>query len=126
MLNRAIEAINKCQSLDELKAVWVDHAEEWKALSVKDAAVILERKESRKREFVSVRRWLVDSEILGRVPVVWDPKQPAQVLVDGVAYGQDEVKCLLSKGLSADNVQALHDTKATFGGQIVSNGKDRE
>lgn len=119
MLNLAIQIIDNCQSLDELKAVWSDHAEDWRSFPVEDAAVILERKEARKRVFTLIRKWLMDSKILGRVPVVWDPKQPNEVVVNGVAYGQAEIKSLLGKELGADDLGNIHAVKRIFDGEVV-------
>ena len=68
-----------------------------------------------------VHEWIMESPILGRVSLAHDPKQPDQVMVDGVAYSRDEVNILLDKGLSADDLRAAHEIKRTFEG-IVAKG----
>ena len=119
MLQEAIALIDGCQSLDELRAVWSDHSEEWKALPVKDAAVILGMKESKKKSLISICRWLMESHTLGWVSLVYDPKQPDLVMVDDVPYHSHEVKALMEKGLAVDDLRAAHEVKKTFQGEVM-------
>ena len=66
-----------------------------------------------------VREWIMESPIIGRVSLAYDAKKPDQVMVNGVAYGRDEVKTLLDKGLSADDLRAAHEVKRTFEGTVA-------
>jgi len=59
----------------------------------------------------------MDSPILGgAVDVMLCPDRAE---VAGITYSNDELKDLLSRGLAADDLRAVHETKNAFGGGVI-------
>ena len=65
---------------------------------------------------------VMDSPILGRVPVTYDLNEPDSVLVDDVGYSHAEIKDLVGRGLQAEDLRAVHELKKTFDGQVMGRG----
>ena len=71
--------------------------------------------ESEKTSFpVSVK---MKSGILGIIVdvMLW----PNRATVDGIGYRNDELKGLISRGLSAADILAVHNVKESFEGQVM-------
>lgn len=63
-------------------------------------------------------KWIMESPILGRVSLGYDPKEPDAVMVDGVAYGRDEIRNLISRGIGNNGLKRVHDVKKQFEGEV--------
>jgi hypothetical protein len=60
---------------------------------------------------------VMQSAILGAaVDVILEPDQAA---VDGVVYSNAELVDLLSRGISADDLQTIHEVKKQFNGEVI-------
>jgi hypothetical protein len=122
MLDQAIKEIEGCFSLPELRDLWVEHAEQWKAFPGDQAAEIIRLKDQRKRLLKSGRQYPVavkmESAILGAtVPVeLW----PDRAEVEGVPYSNKEMRDLMSRGLSAERLREVHEVKRSFEGQTLT------
>ncbi len=121
MLEQAQKQIESCRSLEALKDVWAENAERWKDLPKNEAAKIIRLKDHRKEEIETgfYQRWM-DSKTLGVVDVVFDARNPDLAMVDGVVYSNAEMRDLIGRGLPADELRAVHETKKAFDGEAVS------
>jgi len=135
MLNRAIKQIEGCFSLPDLRDLWAENAEIWKALPRDQAEEIIRVKNRQKAEieYALAERAAIqadggqdipysrpvevvmESSILGGAVDVelW----PDRAEVGGVEYSDDELKDLLSRGLPADLRAAI---KANDGFYVVT------
>ena len=52
--------------------------------------------------------------------------EPDRATVDGGQYSNDELADLLSRGLSAAEIQAVHETKRAFAGMVIRQGEAAE
>jgi hypothetical protein len=120
MLNRAIKQIEGCFSLPDLRDLWAENAEGWKAFPGDQAAEIVRVKDKRKRLLESGRQYPVVvamvSSILGAAVdvMLW----PDRATVAGVPYTKTELTELISRGLPADDLRAVHEVKKSFNGEV--------
>ena len=61
----------------------------------------------------------MESPILGRVGVSYDPAYPGRAVVGGVAYSQNELTDLLRRGLSLEDLAKIHEIKKQFNGEVM-------
>lgn len=120
MLNQAIQQIEGCYSLDDLQKTWVDYAEQWMRLSKDQAAKIIQLKDERKAEIeTGIYRRRMDSKTLGVVDVVFDTHKPDKATVDGAEYSLPELRDLLSRKISHDDLRTVHQVKQEFAGTVI-------
>jgi hypothetical protein len=134
MLNQAIEQIEGCFSLPDLRDLWAENAERWQALPGDQAGEIIRVKDRQKAEIEYARAEReaiqadggqdtgpvaiqMDSHILGGAVNVrlW----PDRAEVAGVEYSNDELADLIKRGLPADDLRAVHEVKQAFDGKVV-------
>ena len=126
MLNQAIKQIEGCFSLPDLRDVWAENAEMWKALPPDQAGEVVRVKDERKVLIESGRQYpvvVMESAILGAaVDVVL---KPDGAVVDGTSYTNKELTDLLSRGLPADDLRAVNEVKSVFDGEVMGAGAGR-
>ena len=121
MLNQAIKQIESCFSLPDLRDLWAENSEKWKALPADHALEIIRVKDERKRLLESGRQYPVEvkmeSAILGAAVdvMLW----PDRATVDGVEYSNDELKNLIGRKPSADDLRVVHEVKKQFNGEVT-------
>ena len=121
MLNQAVKKIEGCRSSVELQRLWAENSGQWSRLPRDEARVLIEYKDWKKVELESrIRKWIMDSRIIGRVELVYDEDKPDQAVVGGVEYRTDELKTLLGKRMRREDILAAHEIKRVFGGRVLA------
>lgn len=127
MLEKAINQIEKCNSLEALQKTWMDNAGPWSQLPREKAEFLIQLKESKKNELKSrIYRRTMTSPILGEVELIFNQDEPGRAMVDGCEYSNTELVNLKSRNLSPDRLQKIHQMKKEFGGQVIPSGQAEE
>jgi len=71
-----------------------------------------------------VKKWIMDSRIIGREELVYDENKPDRAEVGGVEYWADELKILTSRGMRKEDILTVHEIKRVFEGRLCGVGQN--
>jgi hypothetical protein len=139
MLDQAIKQIEGCFSLPDLRDLWAENAEIWKALPGDQAAEIIRVKDRQKAEIeyaIDERKAIIDADggqDSGPVEYPVEVKMDSTILgadvtvelwpdraeLDGTSYTNKELADLIKRGLSAADLSVVHEVKKQFNGEVA-------
>ena len=119
MINEALKNIDGCRSVEELRRLWARNCGKWKQLPRGSAQGLINFKNWKKGQLEQgVRRWTMGSTVIGLAELSYDEGNPDQIQVGGVIYGTDELKTLLKRQISEENLRTVHEIKRVFEGTV--------